>query len=143
MKKVISLLPVFVMLLSLAACGSNTQSAESSSAAENVTSVEDTEEVQDNETEEADASAEDTEETETTSDSSSNALVVYFSLAGEQYSVGTIDEGNTAIIAKMIAEETGAEMKEGLAVAGTTAQNDRDAALSAVQSWLEEVHPFC
>ena len=42
----------------------------------------------------------------------SKSLVVYFSLAGEQYAVGNITEGNTAIIAKMIAEETGADLFE-------------------------------
>lgn len=39
-------------------------------------------------------------------------LVVYFSRTGEQYSVGNITEGNTAIIAKMIAEQTGADLFE-------------------------------
>ena len=41
-----------------------------------------------------------------------NILVVYFSRTGEQYGVGVIDEGNTAIVAKMIAEETGADTFE-------------------------------
>ncbi|MBQ8481186.1 MAG: NAD(P)H-dependent oxidoreductase [Alphaproteobacteria bacterium] len=40
------------------------------------------------------------------------ALVVYFSRTGEQYSVGNITEGNTAVIAKMIAEQTGADLFE-------------------------------
>ena len=40
------------------------------------------------------------------------SLVVYFSLAGEQYNVGIIKEGNTSIIAKFIAEETGSELFE-------------------------------
>ena len=31
-------------------------------------------------------------------------LVAYFSLAGEQYEVGTIEKGNTQIIAEIIAE---------------------------------------
>lgn len=39
-------------------------------------------------------------------------LVAYFSRTGEQYSVGNIKEGNTAIIAKMIAEKTGADLFE-------------------------------
>lgn len=39
-------------------------------------------------------------------------LVVYFSKNGEQYGVGNITEGNTAIIAKMIAEKTGADIFE-------------------------------
>lgn len=42
----------------------------------------------------------------------SNILVVYFSHAGENYSVGVIEKGNTHIIADMIAEETGADMFE-------------------------------
>ena len=39
-------------------------------------------------------------------------LVAYFSLAGEQYGVGVIEEGNTSIIAHMIAEQTGADLFE-------------------------------
>lgn len=39
-------------------------------------------------------------------------LVVYFSRTGEQYSVRNITEGNTAVIAKMIAEQTGADLFE-------------------------------
>ncbi|MCI8817212.1 MAG: flavodoxin [Angelakisella sp.] len=38
-----------------------------------------------------------------------------------------------------IAGLTGAEMRKGLAVSGATAQNDRDAARTAVTDWLEEV----
>lgn len=34
-------------------------------------------------------------------------LVVFFSRAGENYSVGNIEKGNTHIIAEMVAEETG------------------------------------
>ncbi len=39
-------------------------------------------------------------------------LVVYFSRTGEQYSVGNIKEGNTAIVAKMIAAKTGGDLFE-------------------------------
>ena len=39
-------------------------------------------------------------------------LIAYFSRTGENYSVGVIDKGNTAIIAEMIAEETGGELFE-------------------------------
>jgi len=46
----------------------------------------------------------------------SGALVVYFSRTGEQYTVGVIDEGNTAIVARMIAEQTGADLFEVLPV---------------------------
>lgn len=44
--------------------------------------------------------------------SGSNILVLYFSHTGENYNVGVIDEGNTAIIAKMVAERTGADLFE-------------------------------
>ncbi len=44
--------------------------------------------------------------------SSDRRLIVYFSLAGEQYGVGTVSEGNTAIVADMIAEKTGADTFE-------------------------------
>ncbi|MDE6834738.1 MAG: NAD(P)H-dependent oxidoreductase [Ruminococcus sp.] len=53
-----------------------------------------------------------TETTETEDTEQNNILVAYFSLAGEQYSVGEVDEGNTSIIAHMIAEETDADLFE-------------------------------
>ncbi|MDE7228308.1 MAG: flavodoxin [Treponemataceae bacterium] len=40
------------------------------------------------------------------------SLVVYFSHTGEQYGVGEITEGNTAVIAKMIAQKVGANIFE-------------------------------
>ena len=39
-------------------------------------------------------------------------LVAYFSRTGEQYSVGNISEGNTAIVAKMIANKTNGDLFE-------------------------------
>lgn len=39
-------------------------------------------------------------------------LVVYFSKVGEQYNVGIITEGNTAIVAKLIASTIGADIFE-------------------------------
>ena len=42
----------------------------------------------------------------------SKSLIVYFSRTGEQYSVGNITEGNTAIIAQMIANKTGGDLFE-------------------------------
>ena len=41
-----------------------------------------------------------------------DAVVIFFSRIGEQYSVGYIEKGNTAIVAEMIAEKTGADMFE-------------------------------
>ena len=37
---------------------------------------------------------------------------MYFSHAGENYGVGVIEEGNTAIVAKMVAERAGADLFE-------------------------------
>ena len=55
------------------------------------------------------ADAEQTESVENASEketaSSSDTLVIYFSRTGEQYVVGVIDKGNTAIVAEMIAEQ--------------------------------------
>ena len=39
-------------------------------------------------------------------------LVTYFSHAGENYNVGVVEEGNTAKLAKVIAEQTGADLFE-------------------------------
>ena len=40
------------------------------------------------------------------------ALVTYFSHAGENYNVGVVEEGNTAKLAKVIAEQTSADLFE-------------------------------
>ena len=47
-----------------------------------------------------------------TAPKSQKVLVAYFSRTGEQYSVGNIQEGNTAVIAKMIADKTGGDLFE-------------------------------
>ena len=52
-------------------------------------------------------------ETET---SGTRTLVIYFSRTGEQYTVGVIDKGNTAIVAEMIAEKTCAGLFEVLPI---------------------------
>ena len=43
---------------------------------------------------------------------SEDTLVIYFSRTGEQYKVGTIDHGNTAIVAETIGETVDAELYE-------------------------------
>ncbi|MCH4014608.1 MAG: hypothetical protein LKE64_09850 [Solobacterium sp.] len=48
-------------------------------------------------------------ETAVPTEKSAHSLVVWFSLAGEQYAVGNITEGNTAILADLIAEKTGSD----------------------------------
>lgn len=80
----------------------------------------------------------------------SKVLVAYFSRTGENYSVGTISEGNTAVIAKIIAEETGADLfeikpvtpypddyQEMLAVAQREASEDARPAISGTVSDMD------
>ena len=95
--------------LALSGCGESRGTASSASASSAATST-------------ASASAGATSSTVSASTSTkaasssaaakSNTLVLYFSHTGENYGVGVITEGNTAIVAKMIAEKTGADMFE-------------------------------
>ena len=49
---------------------------------------------------------------ENATDDAQRILVAFFSRAGENYNVGFIEKGNTAILAEMIAEETGGDLFE-------------------------------
>ena len=114
-KHLFAVLLCFVMVFMLAACGNS---------AENSDSTEITQQETDSDTDEAvGTSSAGNEETESQTDidtqsdteeptSDSNILVVYFSRTGEQYRVGVIDKGNTAIVADMIIEATGADSFE-------------------------------
>lgn len=108
MKKFLLMFLSCILVLSLAACGNtsseNTESADGDES-NLVVSEESTTTPENESTEQAEEKFE--QETET---AGSNILVAYFSLAGEQYEVGVIEEGNTAIIANMIAEQTGADL---------------------------------
>ena len=110
-KSLLCLMLSLGLILALAACGSagsstgNNASAAPSeeagsqaAAADDKTTTEQTNESADNE------DGNDSED--------SRILVVYFSRTGEQYTVGVIDHGNTAIVAEMIADETGADLFE-------------------------------
>ena len=109
MKRILGLLLAGTMILALAACG-KTDSSETIS--ENENSVSGSTKVQTDSSNSADdAEADHTAQAEQTG-GGSNMLVAYFSLAGEQYGVGVVEEGNTSIIAHMIAEKTGADLFE-------------------------------
>ena len=109
MKRILGLLLAGTMIMALAACG-KTDSSETIS--ENKNSVSDSTKVQTDSSNSADdAEADHTAQAEQTG-GDSNMLVAYFSLAGEQYGVGVVEEGNTSIIAHMIAEQTGADLFE-------------------------------
>lgn len=91
MKRFITLMLAGIMTLSPAACSNSAVADETQTGETDITEQEDV--------------SEQTEE-------DSNILVAYFSRAGEQYGVGVVEEGNTSIIAHMIAEETGADLFE-------------------------------
>ncbi len=104
---------IIVLMFSLAGCGSssgNTEKPESNVSDENTENTDGSNTVPDN-TEAADPAQENSESNDPQT-AASDILVVYFSRTGEQYTVGVIDKGNTAIVAEMIAEETGADMFE-------------------------------
>lgn len=115
MKKTISLMLAALLLLGLCACSGKPAPATSATPTEpmKTDAPKETEIIQAKSAEPsvAETPAAETEPTDE-SFSAANILVVYFSRTGEQYSVGVIDEGNTAIVAKMIAEKTGADLYE-------------------------------
>lgn len=88
MKKIISMVVMFVAsALSIVSCANN-----------NTTTTNET--------------SKNKENNMSTSISGKKTLVVFFSHTGENYGVGNISEGNTHIIAKMIAEATGGSLFE-------------------------------
>lgn len=107
---------VGIMAFLLTACGNNASGNAARQEAESMSEIPERENDTDLGTVLADSSDNaQQEETDTDSDSNkegNSILVAYFSLAGEQYGVGVIEEGNTSIIAKMIAEQTGADLFE-------------------------------
>ena len=100
-----------VLLLGLCACGSTTnESKKTTSNTSNNTQKTPESTAENSETSGPDTSSGAEQTTEPSSET--KILVVYFSRTGEQYAVGTIDKGNTAIVAEMIAEKTGADLYE-------------------------------
>ena len=100
MKRALSFLLAAILLL-LAGCG-NTDTPISTDSAQQSSSVSDSEKSTGN------------QDTEANTEEATGILVIYFSRTGEQYNVDVIDKGNTAIVAEMIALETGAELFEVL-----------------------------
>ena len=100
MKRIIALLTVIALVLAFAGCSANTKNDSTEAAttanAETATAAKESAATENN------ASA-------TETGSGSKSIVVYFSRTGEQYGVGVIEKGNTAIVADMIVEQTGAD----------------------------------
>ena len=90
MKRLIALLTVIALVLVCAGCSASSNKSNTDTASKAV---------------DATAAADSTAASE-------KAIVVYFSRTGEQYGVGVIEKGNTAIIADMIAEIKGADTFE-------------------------------
>ena len=100
-KKLTTLMLSGLMVLSMVACGNTETDHQTNSVTAETTA--------------STAKTEDNNHSEQP-EGGSKMLVAYFSLAGEQYGVGVIEEGNTSIIAHMIAEQTGADLFEIKAV---------------------------
>ena len=114
MKRLFALILAAVMMLALAACGN---SAPAESSLEDGSQTPNSTNVQSEPSDPADNATPDSSQTDDSAqaeqtEGGSNMLVAYFSLAGEQYGVGVVEEGNTSIIAHMIAEQTGADLFE-------------------------------
>ena len=108
MKKTISVILAAVLLFSLAACGSSAQTQPASQTVQESPAPEPATEA----VPEQQPPAESETPEEAPKKSGSNILVLYFSRTGEQYNVGVIEKGNTAIVAEMIGEATGADLFE-------------------------------
>ncbi len=116
MKRLLAILITCVLVGSLAACGNAGSSTENNSSTAPSEETSSQSAAADNKTTTEQTNAPVTETPADNADGSdsegSRILVVYFSRTGEQYTVGVIDHGNTAIVAEMIADETGADLFE-------------------------------
>ena len=102
-KNILSALLALAMILTLAACAGGGQTSGTAAGTESRT---------ENTSAPSGKTGSDVESgtDEAAAPSGSKTLVVYFSRTGEQYTVGVIDKGNTAIVA----EKTGADLWEVL-----------------------------
>lgn len=131
MRTIMAFLLAGVMAFSLTACGNSTQKEENTrSEGTEVSAADDVVTENSIQTEASDVGNTDMDST------GSSILIAYFSLAGEQYSVGVVEEGNTSIIAHMIAEQTGADLFEIEAV--TPYPDTYDGLLEVSQQEMDE-----
>lgn len=108
MKKLTAVFLAFTMIFVLAGCGDSSVTDTGSKTDGDLSEETVTTELPSNEqktTDNTDGSTQD-------DSSDASTLVIYFSRTGEQYTVGKIDKGNTAIVAEMIADKTGADLFE-------------------------------
>ena len=116
--KIAVIISALFMALTMTACGASEPASAPSVAENDKAAVQEKLNKQDGKTDEAKADDKQSDEstvaipaeTEAPTDSGGkNILVAYFSRADENYNVGTIDKGNTQIIAEYIASEVGAD----------------------------------
>jgi len=100
-----------IMIVALVGCGNNQSRSEQNTAENNLpeSNLPSADVLASDPA--AEASPDSSDDTQPETDGS-RILVVYFSRTGEQYNVGVIEKGNTAIVAEMIAETTGADTFE-------------------------------
>ena len=110
MKRIMSILLSAALFFSLAACDTAQNASEDAAASQSVDSTPQTNSAET--TKSPQSNTEKSEDSTMDSSATSKILVAYFSLAGEQYNVGVVEEGNTSIIAHMIADQTEADMFE-------------------------------
>lgn len=113
MRKISLILSAFMLPLTLTACGSSKPASAPSVADNDKAAVQEKLDKTESKSDSTDKQSEttitsDTAQTETTTDNA-NILVAYFSRADENYSVGTIEVGNTQILGEYIASEVGAD----------------------------------
>ena len=102
MKRIIAMLTVIALIFAFAGCSANTKNESSSKASATKTETASAKE----------SSAESKTSNSTATSNGKSSVVVYFSRTGEQYGVGVIEKGNTAIVADAIVEQTGADSFE-------------------------------
>lgn len=102
MKRIIAMLTVIALIFAFAGCSANTKNESSSKATSNNSETATAKE----------STAENKTSNSTATSNGKSSVVVYFSRTGEQYGVGVIEKGNTAIVADMIVEQTGSDSFE-------------------------------
>lgn len=102
MKRSIAMLTVIALIFAFAGCSANTKNESSSKTTSNNSETAAAKE----------ATAENKTSNSTATSTGKSSVVVYFSRTGEQYEVGVIEKGNTAIVADAIVEQTGADSFE-------------------------------
>ena len=107
-KRRCAVITAFILMTVLfVACGNSDETNKEGAKPESVTTTNDKKSESDTPAESSEEKADEEQDT-----SSSKVLVVYFSRTGEQYNVGVIEKGNTAIVADMIIDAIGADSFE-------------------------------